>query len=194
MLKKQESQNIRPSTCKQSNQSQSYQFHTKYLSKKEHLCDSLSWITLYEHVFFLDISLLPILRAWSRQTFTSAACIELFKHSQEKDIQSFLLVEYPSRGWAQLATMSQEELTGAQRGQGGCWQLGLRRQKEMRQAAVSLSVLFFFLLLEGWCFVWWECMLRFQYLLWPLINIDWFCEDLKSLTSGWLCKSTIKRC
>lgn len=53
-------------------------------------------------------------------------------------------MEYPSRGWAQLAAVTQEELTGARSGQGECWQLGLRRQKEMRQAAVSLSVLFLF--------------------------------------------------
>lgn len=109
-----------------------------------------------------------------------------------KSIQVFLLEEYPSKRWAQLVAMSQE--LGTQKGQGMCWQLELRRQKRMRQSAISPSVPFFFLLQERWRFVWWECTLYFQYLLWPLINMDWFCEDLKSLTFGWLYKSTIKRC
>lgn len=69
-----------------------------YLSKKEHLCDSLSWITLYGYVFFLDTSLIPILRAWSRQTFTSAACVELFQHSQEKISRAFFLWNIQAEG------------------------------------------------------------------------------------------------
>lgn len=67
-------------------------------------------------------------------------------------MQSFLFEGYPRREWAQLGTMSQEELAGAQGGQGGCWQPRIRRQKGMRQAAISPSVLFFILLLKEWCF------------------------------------------
>lgn len=45
-----------------------------------------------------------------------------------KNIQVFLLERYPSK-WGELAAMIQEELARAQKGQGWCWQLGLRRQK-----------------------------------------------------------------
>lgn len=164
-----------------------------YLSKKEHLCDSLSWITLYGYVFFLDTSLIPILRAWSRQTFTSAACVELFQHSQEKISRAFFLWNIQAEGglsWPQWPRRSWQG-HGVDKESVGSW--GSEGRKRWDKL-LFLSQFFFFLLLEGWCFVWWECMLYFQYLLWPLINIDWFCEDLKSLISGRLCKSTVKRC
>lgn len=54
-------------------------------------------------------------------------CSDFWK--TRKNIQIFLRERYPNRYWGRWAALIQEELAGAQKGQGPCWQLGLRRQK-----------------------------------------------------------------
>lgn len=84
----------------------------------------LSCMNMY--VFWMYIAINP--QNLVQAVLTNKVCVQI-SETQGKNIQVFPLERPRSRQWGQLAALIQKELAGAQKGQGLCWQVGLRRQK-----------------------------------------------------------------